>query len=354
MTSPADRKTLLEWVEQAVKAGARLEKACALIGLSPRTLKRWKPAATVLCDQRPEAKRPTPSQALSEEEKQQILNLCNQSQYAHRPPSQIVPDLADQGRYIASESSFYRVLRDARQQQHRGRAKAPRQKTPPTSHQARSANQVWSWDITWLPAGIKGQFFYLYLILDIYSRKVVGWEVHERERAEQAAALIEQTCWAEKIPRHKPLVLHADNGSPMKGQTLQVKLQALGIESSYSRPRVSNDNPYSEALFRTCKYRPGYPDSGFGSLEEAREWVLEFVRWYNFEHRHSRIRFVTPHQRHEGEDQAILAKRDEVYQKARQRRPDRWTGNTRNWRPIGPVWLNPEREKASGQSQNIT
>ena len=352
MTLPTDRQCLLETVEQAVEAGARMEKACAVINISPRTLKRWKPDQQIYSDQRPEAKRPTPRHALSEDEKQQILNLCNQPEYAHLPPCQIVPSLADQGIYIASESSFYRVLREAKQLQHRGRAKAPHKRTPPTSHQAGAANQVWSWDITWLPAGIKGQFFYLYLILDIYSRKVVGWEVHERESAEQAATLIEKTCWAEKVPRDKPLVLHADNGSPMKGQTLQVKLQTLGIESSYSRPRVSNDNPYSEAIFRTCKYRPDYPNQGFASLNEVREWVLGFVRWYNQEHHHSGIQFVTPQQRHEGDDQSILAKRDEVYRKARQRRPERWSGNTRNWIPVGPVWLNPERADSSGQLEN--
>ena len=344
MTSLTDRQSILEAVEQAVQAGARIEKASALIGISPRTLKRWKPDRQALSDQRPEAKRPTSGHALSEDEKQQLLSLCNQAEYAHLPPSQIVPRLADQGIYIASESSFYRVLREAKQLQHRGRAKAPQKRTPPTSHQACAANQVWSWDITWLSAGVKGQFFYLYLILDIYSRKVVGWEVHERETAEQAATLIEKTCWAEKVPRHQPLVLHADNGSPMKGQTLQVKLQALGIESSYSRPRVSNDNPYSEAIFRTCKYRPNYPKQGFVSLKQAREWVLDFVRWYNEEHRHSAIQFVTPQQRHQGEDQAILAQRDAVYRKVQQRHPKRWSQDTRNWQPVGPVWLNPDRE----------
>ena len=352
MTSLPDRQILLNAVEQAVEDGARLEQACGLVGISPRTLKRWKPADQILSDRRPEASRPAPSHALTEEEKQTILAVCNQPEYSDLPPSQIIPHLADQGVYLASESSFYRVLRQAQQLHHRGRAKAPQKRTPPTSYQAEGPNQVWSWDITWLPAAIKGQFFYLYLILDIYSRKVVGWEVHSQENAEQAATLIEKACWAEKVPRHQPLVLHADNGSPMKAQTLQVKLQALGIEASYSRPRVSNDNPYSEAIFRTCKYRPDYPRRGFASLDEARQWVLRFVRWYNQEHLHSAIRFVTPQQRHQRDDQSILANRDLVYRKARQRCPQRWSGKTRNWLPIGPVWLNPDRP-ASGETLEI-
>ena len=352
MTSLPDRQTLLNAVEQAVQDGARLEKACALVGISSKTLKRWKPADQILSDRRPEASRPTPNHALTEQEKQTILVVCNQPEYSSLPPSQIIPRLADQGVYLASESSFYRVLRQAQQLHHRGRARAPKKRTPPTSYQADGPNQVWSWDITWLPGAIKGQFFYLYLILDIYSRKVVGWEVHAEENAEQAATLIEKACWAEKVPRHKPLVLHADNGSPMKAQTLQVKLQALGIEASWSRPRVSNDNPYSEAIFRTCKYRPNYPSRGFASLDEARQWVLQFVRWYNEKHLHSAIRFVTPQQRHQGDDQSILAKRDIVYRKARQRCPQRWSGKTRNWLPIGPVWLNPDRPDSIENFQN--
>jgi transposase InsO family protein len=343
MTSLADRQHLLNAVEQAIQHGARREKACALVGISPRTLKRWKADGRILSDRRPEATRPIPAHALTEEEKQTILALCNQPEYTDLPPSQIVPRLADQGLYLASESSFYRVLREAEQLHPRGRAKAPQKRRPPTSYQAKGPNQVWTWDITWLPAAIKGQFFYLYLILDIYSRKVVGWEVHSQESAAQAATLIEKTCWAEKVPRHQPLVLHADNGSAMKGQTLRVKLQDLGIEASFSRPRVSNDNPYSEAIFRTCKYRPDYPHQGFSSLDEARQWTLRFVRWYNGEHRHSAIQFVTPEQRHQREDPDILANRDLVYQNARQRCPRRWTGDTRDWSPIGAVWLNPER-----------
>jgi transposase InsO family protein len=189
---------------------------------------------------------------------------------------------------------------------------------------------------------VAGTFFYLYLILDIFSRKIVGWEVYERETAEFAAQVLQRAVWAEGCLT-TPLVLHADNGSPMKGATMKVTMERLGVVASFSRPRVSNDNPFSEALFRTCKYVPTWPSRGFASAEAARDWVSGFVRWYNTEHRHSAIRFVTPEQRHRSEDRALLACRHQVYELARAARPERWSGRTRNWTPVGAVWLNPER-----------
>jgi transposase InsO family protein len=272
-----------------------------------------------------------------------VLEVCHAPEFASLPPSQIVPRLADRGEYLASESSFYRILREAEEQHHRGRARAPRPPAPPPSHCARGPCEVWSWDITWLPGPVRGLFFYLYLILDLYRRKIVGWEVYERESAEYGARVVRRAVLAEGCVG-KTVVLHADNGSPQKGSTLRATLEALGVTPSYSRPRVSDDNAYSEALFRTCKYRPEYPQGGFESLEAAREWTLRFVRWYNQEHRHSGIRYVTPAERHAGEDQAILAARDQVYRAAQERHPERWTGPTRNWEPIGAVWLNPVKE----------
>ena len=240
------------------------------------------------------------------QERKAILAICNAPEHAELPPSQIVPRLADEGIYLASESSFYRVLREVDQLHHRGRSKVPQARKTPTTHIAEAPNQVWSWDISYLPSWVRGRFFYLYLIIDIYSRKIVGWEVHEREGSEEAAALVQRSVIAEHCFR-RPLVLHADNGSPMKSQTMQAKLYDLGIIPSHSRPRVSNDNPYSESLFRTLKYCPRWPSEGFESLESARKWTERFVAWYNEEHRHSQIRFVTPAQRHRGEDITILA-----------------------------------------------
>lgn len=176
-----------------------------------------------------------------------------------------------------------------------------------------------------------------------YRYKIVGWEVYERESAAYAAEVVRRAVLAEGCI-DQPLVLHADNGSPMKGETLLETLYRLGIATSYSRPRTSNDNPYSEALFRTCKYRPDYPTQGFASLDEARLWMQQFVQGYNHEHCHSGIRFVTPAQRHQGQDHAILAQRQAVYEQARERHPERWAGPIRNWQPITEVWLNPSAE----------
>lgn len=334
---------MIEWVNEAVIAGARKVKACEELGVSIRTLQRWVDGDEVKADQRPLAKRPIPSNKLTTEEKERVLEICNQSENADLAPSQLVPKLADEGQYLASESSFYRILKEADQLHHRGRSKVPQKRKAPATHVAHAPNEVWSWDITYLASAVRGIFYYLYLVVDIYSRKIVGWEVHEKENGELAAELMQQCVLSEHC-FHKPLVLHADNGSPMKSSTLQVKLVELGITPSHSRPRVSNDNAYVESLFRTLKYCPQWPSQGYSSLVQARDWVNAFAEWYNNQHRHSRIRFVTPMQRHCGEDKQILAKRQKVYETARQANPERWSGNTRNWQPIGAVTLNPERE----------
>ena len=194
----------------------------------------------------------------------------------------------------------------------------------------------------YLRAPVLGRFYYLYMVEDIFSRKIVGWAVHETESSEHSARLFEQTCAREGISPEQ-LVLHSDNGGPMKGATILATLQRLGVAISFSRPSVSDDNPYSESLFRTLKYRPEFPSQRFASLNEARAWVERFVAWYNTEHRHSGIRFVTPEQRHRGQDKALLAKRHQVYEAARSRHPERWSGDTRNWSRIETVVLNPER-----------
>ncbi len=182
------------------------------------------------------------------------------------------------------------------------------------------------------------------MIEDIYSRKIVGWEVHLSETGEQAAELLQKSVWSEKCIG-KPLVLHSDNGSPMKSFTMRAKMYDLGITGSRSRPRVSNDNPFSESLFRTLKYRCDWPKSGFINLHAARAWVSKFVCWYNNDHRHSGIKFVTPQQRHSGLDIKLLEKRDSLYDEARKKNPSRWASSTRDWSPIGNVELNPENTK---------
>lgn len=336
-------------IDEAVRAGARRHKACEVLGISCRTLRRWR-AADSLVDRRKGAQRLFPN-ALSEAEKAEIVAVCNRPEYQSLPPTQIVPRLADKGCYIASESSFYRVLRAHGQNNHRGRTQAPRKMHKPNAWSADTSNQVWSWDITYLPTAVRGQFYRLYMVLDIYSRMIVGWEVHREELASHAADLMEKACLRHGIERGQ-LVLHADNGSPMKGATMLATLQTLGVMPSFSRPSVSNDNPYSESAFKTLKYIPSYPKQPFASLEDARDWVQRFVTWYNTEHRHSAIRFVTPEQRHHGQDQAILSARTETYEAAKLKHPDRWRNrDVRNWTPIGNVYLNPDKPVAESPEE---
>lgn len=343
MTSLAEREQLVQWVDEAVVAGARVAPACIEADLSVRTYQRWTHGDSVKADARPQAVRPMPANKLSADECAAIVAIANETRFASAPPSQIVPRLADEGVYVASESSFYRVLKAVDQLHHRGRAKAPVKRVA-TTHVAHAPNEVWCWDITYLPAAIRGDYFYLHLMLDLYSRKVVGWEVHAEENGDNASALLKRSCLAESIGTNcTPLVLHADNGAPMKSSTLLTTMQNLGVMPSYSRPRVSDDNAYVESFFRTCKYRPDYPAKGFASIADARTWVHQFVCWYNGEHRHSGIRFVTPQQRHQGDDVALLAHRSTVYAAAKQRHPQRWSGATRNWTPVAEVRLNPER-----------
>lgn len=284
-----------------------------------------------------------PANKLTKEEYNSVVKITNLPQYADLPPSQIVPALADKGIYIASESTMYRILKNENMQHHRGRSKAPSKSRVPDTHLATGPNQVWSWDITYLNTSIRGLYYKLYMIMDIFSRKIVGWEVWPEENGEYAAELVERAVILEKV-RNTPLVLHSDNGAPMKAVTLKTKLEFLGVMSSYSRPRVSNDNPYSEALFRTFKYRSNYPKEGFGTIDNAREWVKGFVEWYNNEHYHSGLNFITPNTRHNGIADKIMDKRKRVYKAAKQAHPERWTRDIRNWELPETVALNPTEE----------
>lgn len=280
-----------------------------------------------------------PHNALTAEQRKRVLELLTSERFRDESPRQIVPKLADEGIYVASESTMYRLLHSERMLTHRGRSRAPTHHRPPELVAA-SANTVWSWDITYLRAPVRGSFFYLYLIEDVYSRSIVGWEVREEESADAAAELMERTCKDLDVDTER-LHLHSDNGGPMKGATMLATLQRLGVVASFSRPRVSDDNPYSEALFRTLKYRPGFPSRPFRDIQEARDWISGFVRWYNTQHLHSALKFVTPNDRYRGRDKAILAARHRVYAQARKRHPQRWSSETRDWSPALPAVLNP-------------
>ncbi len=350
MTNALDRRRIVELVNEALTAGARLRSICAELGIGENTYRRWSAGGE---DQRPHIERTTPVHALTPAERQAVLNACHRPQFASLPPAQIVARLLDdEQRYLASESTFYRILHQAGEQRRRGRQAAPRHKGPPRRHRADGPNACWTWDVTYLPTQVRGQFLYLYLIIDIYSRKIVGHEVFDAESMANSATVIQRAVLREQCA-HRPLVLHSDNGSAMKGSTIHAKLDELGITPSHSRPRVSNDNAYSEALFRTCKYRPEYPLEGFADLCVARRWVGSFVHWYNDVHRHSEIRYVTPAQRHGGLDKAILGQRHQIYQQAKAKHPARCSRQTRNWQPVGSVWLNPDKETVITHVKNI-
>lgn len=332
----------IKLINEAVEAGARRENACAVFGLSARTLERWR--GEHLEDMR-RGPKTAPANKLTAAERAEVIKVINEPRYRDRSPNEIVPLLADDKRYLASESTIYRIMREEDLLRHRGRMKAPVRR-PPHAHLATAPNQVWSWDITYLKSPIRGVFLYLYMIVDIWSRKVVGWEVHSVESAEFAAKLFEETCLALRL-NPRGIVLHADNGGPMKGSTMVATLERLGVLASYSRPHVSDDNPYSEALFRTMKYRPEFPTKPFADIAGARGWVLNFVAWYNGAHLHSGVRFVTPNDRHAGKDVAILAQRGQVYEDARAKNPARWAKSTRNWTPVDDVYLNPDEPKSN-------
>jgi putative transposase len=331
---------ILTLVSEAQTAGARLDSASRLVGLSARTIERWRQHPHT--EDRRQGPQRRPGNALSPSEQARIVAVMTSPKYCKLPPKQLVPRLADEGIYLASESTMYRL-------QHRFDLRSQTKTTTrshvtraTTVHRATAPNQVWSWDITYLPTPVRGRFLRLYLVLDVWSRRIVGWKVHERESEELAAEMIRDICNDVNVDPNG-LVLHSDNGKPMRGSTMLATLQWLGIVPSFSRPHVSDDNPYSEALFRTLKHGPAYPSGPFTGITAAEHWVSRFVAWYNGEHRHSAIRFVTPDERHFGLEQRVLSRRQSVYERARRAKPERWSRSSRNWTPIDSVVLNPER-----------
>ena len=343
----ADRERVLSLISEACTAGARLAPACEVLELSLRTVQRWQRAPEA-GDLRRGPNSPPPNK-LTPDETARIVEAATSPEYRDLSPNQIVPKLADKGIYLGSESSFYRTLRREDLQNHRGGAR-PARHSRPAPLIATGPNQVYTWDITYMKSPVKGRFYYLYMFVDVWSRKIVGWRVEECESPDFAAELATVIYAAEGLVAGQ-VRLHSDNGGPMKGATMLATLQALGIVPSFSRPSVSNDNAFSEALFRTLKYRPGYPSRPFADLQAARAWVRDFVTWYNTEHLHSAIQYVTPANRHAGLDGAILANRTRVYEDARAANPQRWSNGCRDWSPAGDVVLN-ENSRAGCDAPN--
>jgi transposase InsO family protein len=310
------------------------------VGISLRTLERWmKEDGGVDGRHGP---RTIPGNKLSEREERELLGVLTAPKYRDLSPRQVIPALAEQGKYIASEATAYRLLHKHDLQKHREN-KRPATSRKPTELVAAAPNQVFCWDITYLKASPLGTFYYLYLVTDIFSRRVVAARVYEAENDENAAELFREVHAREGL-KSGQVTLHSDNGGPMKGATLKATLERLGILTSFSRPRVSDDNPYAESLFGTMKSRVGYPKKPFQSVAEAQAWVDSFVRWYNEQHRHSGLNWVTPMARHTGKENELLRRRAETYQRARQRHPERWSRGIRDCSPAPAVTLNPARK----------
>ena len=343
MRSVQQRQTLLGLIDQACADGARRDVACSQVGLSCRSVQRWQRSGVPEGDQRLSGKRRyvRPANRLREDERQGVMAVLNSEAFKDLPPSQIVPRLADLGVYVASESTMYRLLRQHGQLAHRRSERTVQKRSKPRALAVTGPNQVFCWDITYLPTQVRGQHFYLYLFEDLFSRKIVGWQVFDRESAELASALLRDICERQGI-RPGQLTVHSDNGSPMKGETMLAAMQRLGVAHTRSRPAVSNDNPYVESTFRTLKYRPELPVRPFESVLAARRWVTDLAHWYNHERRHSAIGFVTPAQRHAGLDRVLLEQRARVYALARQQHPQRWSTMPRQWAHVDAVYLNPD------------
>lgn len=336
-----ERHRVLALIDEAASTGARQREACSVLGIDSRTVQRWRQRqVNEDCRHGPLT---VPRNKFHMTQRARMLAVLNSHEFRDLSPKQVIPSLADRGEYLGSESTAYRLLRAAGLLQHRESSRV-RSVSKPKELVADGPDQVWCWDITYLPADPRGKYYYLYLFEDVYSRCIVGWEVHEEENMELSSELVTTICRQRNVDPNG-LTLHSDNGGPMRGITMLKTLQELGIQASFSRPRVSDDNPFAESLFRTMKYRPHYPRRPFKSLDAARAWVEQFVNWYNTEHLHSGLNYVTPEDRHHGRDVDILAARHRVYQQARQKNPERWSGETRNWSPAGDVILNPENGK---------
>lgn len=319
-----ERSQAVSLIKEANQAGARLFKCCDVIGISTRTFLRWQ--AGHLLDGRKGAIKSVPK-ALSDAECQAVVEMACSPRFADNTPAEIVVTLLEEGTYLASESTFYRCLRAEGKVKNRRETRPGHSLTRPPERVATGPNQVWCWDITWLKSPVNGRWFYAYAVIDLWSRLIVGWEVHERESADIAAAMFERLKREHGVTS---VYLHSDNGNAMTASTMLETLHRLGIVLSTSRPGVSDDNAFIESFFKTVKYTAGYP-AYFKDLEHARWWFAAFVNWYNTEHRHSSIGYVTPQQRHAGTDMQLFEKRNATMSQAHARNPLRWSrGPTRH------------------------
>jgi len=312
--------------------------ACKALGVSRATFYRH-----LRPKQKPVHERKKPARALSDEERRQVLDVLHEERFVDRAPAEVYMTLLDQGIYYCSIRTMYRILAAVNEvRERRKQAQHPVYAKPELL--ATRPNQLWSWDITLLRGPEKWQHYYLYVIIDVFSRYVVGWMIADRESAALAQQLIEETVRKHNIRRGQ-LTIHADRGAAMVAKPVAYLLASLGITKTHSRPHTSNDNPFSEAHFKTLKYRPDFPDR-FGSLEDARTFCQDFFAWYNNEHYHSGISLLTPHMLHYGLAEEVVRRRSKVLAQAYQRHPERFV----NKPPVHPplpkaVWINPPQNQ---------
>jgi putative transposase len=317
--------------------GVGVSRACGVLQVPRSSLYRARQPAPPA----PARGRPIPAQALSPQERVEVRDVLNSERFQDQTPRQVWAGLLDEGVYHCSWRTMYRILQEHDEvRERRNQLRHPAYTKPELL--ATAPNQLWSWDITKLRGPMKWVYFYLYVLLDIFSRYVVGWMVAEQESAELAQTLIETSCQRQGI-QPAQLTLHADRGGPMIAQTMAQLLADLGVTKSHSRPHVADDNPYSEAQFKTLKYHPDFPDR-FGSVADARAWARPFFHWYNYEHYHTGLGLLTPAMVHYGQAQGIQAQRQQVLQAAYTAHPERFVRG----QPTVPqlpeaVWINPPK-----------
>jgi putative transposase len=294
--------------------------------------------------------RPKPVHALGDEEKKMIRDLLNSQRFCDVSPRQVYARLLDEGRYVCHWRTMYRILGEHEEvRERRNVLRHPAYKKPELL--ATGPNMLWTWDITKIRGPEKWSCFHLYVLMDVYSRYIVGWMIAPRESATLAKELIESTCIRQGIQRDQ-LVIHSDRGPSMTSKTVAQLLADLGVEKSHSRPHVSNDNPYSEAQFKTMKYRPEYPNR-FGSLVDARQWALRFFAWYNEEHYHSALALLTPAVVHYGETRSVQHARQAVLETAYTHHPERFKRGTPKVAPLPEaVWINKPVDEATYLNAN--
>ena len=308
--------------------------AAEAVGISPSTVYRRRMPSVL----GPRLPRRAPPRSLVAEEIDRVLGCLHEPRFVDFSPRTIAHVLIDEGTYLASVRTFYRLLAKFRETKERRDQLRHECYAVPRLH-ATAPNRVWSWDITKLRGPCSGVVYYLYVVIDIYSRYVVGWTLADREDSDIAKRLFEETAKRHGIPRDQ-LTVHADRGSSMRSLTLAETFELLAVQPSFSRPRVSNDNPFSEAQFKTLKYMPAFPDR-FGSIADARAFLVDFFDWYNGHHRHSGIAFVTPADVHFGRATQVVAARQRVLDAAYARHPERFSRRAPCAQmPPANVWIN--------------